>query len=279
MEDSTDSTSINKNTTLPNMTFLTIDPSDPFFIHASDHPSMTLVPKVLDGTNYAMWRRSILISLSAKNKLGFINGTISIPGESDPKYMLWQRCNDMVLSWILNSLNQELANSVLYVETPSEIWLDLQERFSQGDFSHHYQVQRSIVELQQNQDSIFTYYTKIKTLWDELKMSSPAIQCTYGEMKHLSNNEEKMRLGQFLMGLNESYSAIKGQSMLMQPLPTVKKAYSLLCEEEKQRGLVEHKVTEQVHAMNVKRPGYTSQRQDFSRNWMPGSSTMQGSKK
>ena len=107
------------------MTFLTIDPSDPFFIHASDHPSMTLVPKVLDGTNYAMWRRSILISLSAKNKLGFINGTISIPGESDPKYMLWQRCNDMVLSWILNSLNQELANSVLYVETPSEIWLDL----------------------------------------------------------------------------------------------------------------------------------------------------------
>jgi hypothetical protein len=98
-------------------------------------------------------------------------------------------------------------------------------------------------------------------------------------MKQLSNNEEKMRLGQFLMGLNESYSAIRGQIMLMQPLPTVKKAYSLLCEEEKQRGLVEHKVTEQVHAMNVKRPGSTSQRQDFSRNWMPGSSTMQGSKK
>ena len=170
---------------------------------------MTLVPKVLDGTNYSMWRRSILISLSAKNKLGFINGTISIPDESDPKYMLWQRCNDMVVFRILNSLNQELANSVLYVETPSEIWLDLQERFSQGDFSHHYQLQRSIVELQQNQDSIFGYYTKIKTLWDELKMSSLAIQCTCGGMKLLSNNEEKTRLGQFLMGLNESYLAIK----------------------------------------------------------------------
>jgi plasmid maintenance system antidote protein VapI len=59
----------------------------------------------------------------------------------------------MVLSWILNSLNQELANSVFYMETPSEIWLDLQERFSKGDFSHHYQIQRSIVELKQNQDS------------------------------------------------------------------------------------------------------------------------------
>ncbi|KAB5514812.1 hypothetical protein DKX38_028718 [Salix brachista] len=240
---------------------------------------MNLVPKVLDGTNYAMWRRSMLISLSAKNKLGFINGTIPTPVETDPKFMLWQRCNDMVLSWILNSLNQEIASSVLYVETPSEIWLDLQERFTQGNFSHHYQVQRSIVELQQNQNSIFTYYTKIKTLWDELKMSSPLIQCTCGGMKQLTNNEEKMRLSQFLMGLDESYSAIRGQIMLMQPLPTVKKAYALLCEEEKQRGLVEHKGNEQIHAMNVKRTGAGSQRHDLSRNWMPANPNNQPRKR
>ena len=54
MEDNTDSTSTNQNTTLQNMSFLTIDPYYPFFTHASDHPSMTLVPKLLDGTNYAM---------------------------------------------------------------------------------------------------------------------------------------------------------------------------------------------------------------------------------
>jgi hypothetical protein len=66
MEDNTDSTSINQNTTLQNMSFSTIDPSDPFFIHTSDHPSMTLVLKVLDGTNYAMWRRSMLKSQRQK---------------------------------------------------------------------------------------------------------------------------------------------------------------------------------------------------------------------
>ena len=153
--------------------------------------------------------------------------------------------------------------------------MDLQERFSQGNFSHYYQIQRSIIELQQNQDSIFTYYTKIKTLWDELKISSPVIQCTCGGMKQLTNNEEKMRLSQFLMGLNESYLAIRGQIMLMQSLPTVEKAYSLLCEEEKQRGLAEHKINEQVNAMNIKRPGSVSQ----NRNWIPGSSTSQGPRK
>ena len=33
---------------------------------------------------------------------------------------------------------------------------------------------------------------------------------------------------------------------------TFKKAYSLLCEEEKQRGPVEHKGIDQIHALNVK---------------------------
>jgi hypothetical protein len=44
----------------------------------------------------------------------------------------------------------------------------------------------------------------------------------------------------------------------MHPLPTIKKAYSLLREKEKQRGLVEHKITKRVYAMNVKRSDSTS---------------------
>lgn len=71
-------------------------------------------------------------------------------------------------------------------------------------------------------------------------------------MIHLNAKEEKVRLGQFLFGLNESYSTVRGNIMMMQPLPTVKNAYPLLCEEEKQRGLVEHKSIDQTHAMNVK---------------------------
>ncbi|KAI3472088.1 hypothetical protein Pfo_029376 [Paulownia fortunei] len=126
-----------------------IDPFDPLFLHASDHPSMTLVPKVLNGTNYAMWRCSMFVSLSAKNKLGYIKGTISTPEESDPKYA-------------------RLANRALYVETPSEIWLDLQERFSQGDF--------------------FLITIKFNG-W--LKMCSPIVPCTCGGLKQLTDKEEK----------------------------------------------------------------------------------------
>lgn len=37
------------------------------------------------------------------------------------------------------------------------------------------------------------------------------------------------------MGLNESYNAIRGQILLINPLPSVRKAYSLITQEEKQR--------------------------------------------
>ncbi|KAG5555708.1 hypothetical protein RHGRI_006375 [Rhododendron griersonianum] len=103
-------------------------------------------------------------------------------------------------------------------------------------------------------------------------------------MKHLNEREEKVRLGQFLFGLNGSYSTVRGHIMMMQPLLTVKHAYSLLCEEEKQRGLVEHKSIDQTHAMHVKthphfkQQGADTQRHADSRPWT-SSSKSQGSKK
>ena len=99
------------------------DVSNPFFIHHSDHPGMILVSKPLNGDNYGTWCRSMRISLSAKNKLGFVDGTVKKPSKkTDPdEFSLWQRCNDMILSWILNSLDQDIADSVIYSDTQSKL--------------------------------------------------------------------------------------------------------------------------------------------------------------
>ena len=42
---------------------------------------------------------------------------------------------------------------------------------------------------------------------------------------------------QFLMGLNYSYSQIKGHILLIEPLPSTNKVYSLLIQEERQRNV------------------------------------------
>ncbi|KAM1484337.1 hypothetical protein ACFXTO_036403 [Malus domestica] len=124
----------------------TMDITDPFYIHHSDHPGLHLVSKPLDGDNYSTWSRAMTISLSAKNKLGFVDGSIEAPLETDTKYSLWKRCNDMVLSWIVSSVGNDLMSSVLYTNSPAEIWEDLKERFSQENVSRIFQIKREIIE-------------------------------------------------------------------------------------------------------------------------------------
>ena len=63
-------------------------------------------------------------------------------------------------------------------------------------------------------------------MWDELASYNDASS---------GAQQDQQRLMQFLMGLNESYSAIRGQILLMNPLPSVRQAYSSMCQEEKQR--------------------------------------------
>ncbi|KAM3251774.1 hypothetical protein P3L10_005844 [Capsicum annuum] len=51
-----------------------MDPTHLYYLHSSDSPGMTLVNTPFDGKGYQGWKRSVLIALSAKNKLGFIAG-------------------------------------------------------------------------------------------------------------------------------------------------------------------------------------------------------------
>ena len=39
----------------------------------------------------------------------------------------------------------------------------------------------------------------------------------------------------FLMGLNDTYSAVRGQILLINPIPPLSKVFSLLLQDEKQR--------------------------------------------
>jgi hypothetical protein len=63
---------------------------------------------------------------------------------------------------------------------------------------------------------------------------------------------------QFLMGLNDSYKAIRGQILLLNPLPDVRQTYSSIIQEEKQRNLNDTHETEETTAMAVQRDELTA---------------------
>ncbi|KAA8531041.1 hypothetical protein F0562_005750 [Nyssa sinensis] len=178
------------------------DPGHYLYLSTSDHPGVTLVSQPLTETTYNTWHQSMLIALSTKNKLGFIDGTISKPSDSSAAELLqWTCCNNMVKAWLLNSISKEISASVIYCNTARDIWVELKERFSQVNGPRMFQLEQGIHTL---------------------------VQGPY---------QQYQRTMKFLMGLNDSYAAIRGKILLMDPLPSINHIYGLILQEECQRNI------------------------------------------
>lgn len=89
------------------------DPSCQYYLHHAESPGHVLVSQPLSGDNYPSWSRTMLRALSAKNKKGFVDGSISEPVDADLVTLCsWTRNNDFVVSWILNSVSKEISASI-----------------------------------------------------------------------------------------------------------------------------------------------------------------------
>ncbi|KAF5477550.1 hypothetical protein F2P56_004177 [Juglans regia] len=138
--------------------------------------------------------------LRAKNKLGFINGTLQKPKKTtDPLYDAWEQCNDLVVSWLHISLNHSLKSSVALVDNAAQIWNELKDRFTQQNGHRIFQLKRAISGLQQDNDSISVYFGKLKTLWDELIIYDPMSDCTCGKLVVLLDRYQRDCVIQFLI--------------------------------------------------------------------------------
>lgn len=50
-----------------------------------------------------------------------MNGTIVQPLALNPLYAIWERCNNIVLSWILNSVSRDIGETIMYARTAKEM--------------------------------------------------------------------------------------------------------------------------------------------------------------
>ncbi|KAH7853115.1 hypothetical protein Vadar_033437 [Vaccinium darrowii] len=95
--------------------------------------------------------------------------------------------------------------------------------------------------------SVASYNTKLPVFLDELDFYHPlstcaCYQCGEGSNKTAHHNED--RLMQFLMGLNDTYNPIRGQILLLKPVPDIREAYNMVTQDEKQREIGNDSLTE-----------------------------------
>ncbi|CAN6696828.1 unnamed protein product [Malus baccata var. baccata] len=182
------------------------NPNHSLYLYHSDPPGAILVPQPLVEDNYSTWVQSISMALTVKNKLGFVDGTINKPSEDISKELQqWKRCNNLVKTWLLGSMSKEISRSVINYKDAQQMWTDLQERFSHVNIIQLFHVENEIHDCVQ------------------------------------SNMSKTMK---FLMGLNESYATVRSNTIFLEPLPTVNKAYALVLRHELQAEVSNRKSTQ-----------------------------------
>nr|KYP64167.1 hypothetical protein KK1_018757 [Cajanus cajan] len=182
-----------------------------FYLSSSDNPGTPLVASVLKGPNYRTWARAMKTALRAKMKLGFIDGTIKKPTIGSRDFPNWEKTDSMVMAWLINVVEPSLHGSISHASTTRDIWLDLEERFAQINAPRIHQLWHMLCMMEKEHDEdVTSYYTKFKSILDELDELQPLLECNCEASKQMIQREEDHRVHLFLGGLeNEEYSHIK----------------------------------------------------------------------
>ncbi|XP_019258588.1 PREDICTED: uncharacterized protein LOC109236813 [Nicotiana attenuata] len=126
----------------------------------------------------------------------------------------WERCNSIVLSWLMNSVAPALISGIAYATNAQKMWTDLQERFDKVNDTRCYNLHKEVATLSQGTSFISIYYSKLKDFWDESESVIPTPGCDCVKTK------------EFIVHLRKQ-----------KPLPSVNQAYVMLMSDESQRAL------------------------------------------
>ncbi|XP_019173560.1 PREDICTED: uncharacterized protein LOC109169140 [Ipomoea nil] len=153
------------------------------------------------------------MALLSKNKLGFVDGTIAVPNVGEVKYPYWKQCNNMVSTWIM--------------------------RFSEANIFRISYLHAEIHQIRQGDLTVSAYFSKLKSLWDELQVIRPLPTCkcervcNCGLLDTLQQHLESDNLLVFLRGLNETYASVQSQIMMTKPLPNIDEAFMMVQQQER----------------------------------------------
>ena len=161
-------------------------------------------------------------------------------------------------SWLLASVDKTVGRSVRFKKTVTDVWKDLAERFGQPSSTLLYSLQKKLFLLEQGNDSISEFYTKIMGIWDEMDSQDPLAICSCNNYncgigrKNLKSQQDS-RVMMFLMKLNDDYVQARTNILMMPELPTLASAYRFCMQEERHKEIKQVVSTESLAFMADKR--------------------------
>lgn len=196
------------------------------------NPNQRLSSVLLNEFNYLPWSRAVSLALGGRSKLGFINGSIEAPDASSSTYESWLSKDQLVMSWLLNSMERKLAEIFSYSESSSKLWETVKEMYSsQNNAARVFQLKKDISNLQQEGKPFVQLLGSMKSMWNELETYRPHTT----DASTLLKRAEEDKIFQLLSSLDSEYEDLRSHILMNTELPSFTSVCSTIQREEVRR--------------------------------------------
>ncbi|KAK6115126.1 hypothetical protein DH2020_007395 [Rehmannia glutinosa] len=168
-------------------------------------PQGQLITVKLNDTNFLVWKQQILAAAKGYGLEGFLTGKHTIPGESitsdsgkkeiNPAYTTWMRQDQLLASWLLSSLSENILITTVGLSSSKEIWESLETSFASQSRAKIMQFRLQLQTLKKGNLPMRDYLNKVKVCCDTLAAAGQKV------------SEEDQML-HILSGLGNDYDSV-----------------------------------------------------------------------
>ncbi|GJR04166.1 hypothetical protein Tco_0527150 [Tanacetum coccineum] len=136
----------------------------------------------------------------------------------------WDRCNAVVLNWILSSLSQDVYLGHVFSDNVENVLKELQETYDRINGFIVFNLLQKINNFKKDGLHVSKYYHKSNSLWREFDILTKLPDCTCAARIELVDHGQLLKLMQFLMGLDDIYQPIRSSLLTREIISEAKDA-------------------------------------------------------
>ncbi|XP_071924652.1 uncharacterized protein [Coffea arabica] len=171
--------------------------------------------------------------------MGYLTGETKAPISTDPAYATWDAENSMVMTWLVNSMEEDISSNYMCYSTAQELWENINQMYSDlRNQSRIFELTLKIGDLRQGEDTVTKYFNSLKRIWQDLDLFNSYEWKSTEDFQHHKKTVEDSRIIKFLAGLNVEFDEVKGRIIGRQPLPSFGEVFSEVRREESRRNVM-----------------------------------------
>ncbi|KAG6521029.1 hypothetical protein ZIOFF_018095 [Zingiber officinale] len=205
---------------------------------SSSHPTQITTIK-LNGDNFLRWSQSVKMYIRGRGMMGYLTGEKKTPSEKDPMYATWDAENSMVMTWLVNSMEEEIGANYMCFPTAYELWENINQMYSDlGNQSQIFELTLKLGELRQGEEPVTKYFNSLKRIWQDLDLFDAYEWKNVEDGQYHKKTVERSRIFKFLVGLNVEFDEVRGRIIGRRPLPSLGEVFSEVRREESRRNVM-----------------------------------------